>query len=76
MENGKIVCWKLTKVRRGSIYVDLGLKESDCIESINGTRLNDASKAVGFLNGLIDESRINIKYKRGKNSQQLNIDVE
>ncbi len=76
VERGGIVGWKMTRIKPNSIYKLIGLKENDIISEINGTKLNDAGKAVSFLNSLRDESHISIKVRRGGKQMSLSIDLQ
>ena len=73
VEKGEIVGWRMNRIKPSSIYKDIGVKENDIIEEINGTRLDDAGKAVGFLNTLKSEPNIQIKIRRNSRSIILGV---
>lgn len=76
VENGGIVGWKMSRIKRGSIFKLIGLQEGDIIEVINGTKLTDASKAVTFLNTLREEDHIELKVRRKGKSVDLSVDMK
>lgn len=49
---GTIECFNLAEIAKGSIYERLGLKQNDCIKSVNGEKIDSPAKAMELYNAL------------------------
>ena len=74
--DGKVDGFKVFAIRRGSIFEQLGLKNGDVINRINGTAIDSIEKALPMLQLLKGESSISIDMKRGGSSKTLSITVQ
>ncbi|MES2855004.1 MAG: hypothetical protein V4692_04025, partial [Bdellovibrionota bacterium] len=74
--NGQIECFSLADIAQGSIYEQLGLKRGDCIESVNGEKIDSPGKAMEMYNALRSGSNsINIGVERGGQKQEMNYSI-
>jgi general secretion pathway protein C len=64
MVDGVLKGWKLDRIRKNSVYEKAGVQNGDVVEEINGIMLSDAAQAVKTLNGLRNESEIEIRLNR------------
>ncbi len=69
-ENGILTGYKCFQIVPGSIYDELGMKDGDMIQGINGQNLSDPAQAIQQLTGLKESNHIDLKLKR--NGQVLN----
>lgn len=75
-ENGKVTGFKIFAIRRGSIFEQLGLKNGDVIQRINGTTIDSIEKALPMLEIVKTESNVKIDMVRGGSKQTLDIDIQ
>jgi type II secretion system protein C len=64
MEGGQLQGWRLTRIRENSIYQKMGLQNGDVIMEINGVKLNDAGRAIAYLQQLKNEKSLEIRGQR------------
>jgi general secretion pathway protein C len=57
-EGGQSIGFRLFAIRRGSLFDKIGLKNGDIITNINGTAMNDPSRALALLQEFRDASSI------------------
>ncbi len=75
-EGGVVNGFKIFAIRPGSIFDELGLKNGDVVQRINGTEIDDVSKALPMLQLLKAEtSSISIDITRGGTKKTLTIDI-
>jgi general secretion pathway protein C len=62
LKDGKSVGFRVFNIRSGSLFERMGLKNGDIIQAVNGTELNDPSRALGLLDEVqtSDEIRIDL----------------
>jgi general secretion pathway protein C len=73
--NGKVDGFKIFAIRPGSIFQELGLKNGDVIQRINGTEINSVEKAIPMLQLARNDSQISIDLVRGGTKKSLTIDI-
>jgi type II secretion system protein C len=73
--DGELRGFKLTRIRQDSIYEKSGLQNDDIITEINGTALTDTGQAIKTLQGLRNESELEIRVNRGGNMMTVNIEI-
>jgi len=75
-EGGQSIGFRLFAIRRGSLFDRIGLKNGDIITNINGTEMNDPSRAIGLLQELRDASRLNVKAIRNQQPLDLTYNIQ
>ncbi|MCB0327592.1 MAG: PDZ domain-containing protein [Bdellovibrionales bacterium] len=73
---GKVDGFKVFGIRGGSIFQELGLKNGDVINQINGTLIDSIEKAIPMLQLLKTESSYSIDVTRGGSKQTLQIEIQ
>jgi general secretion pathway protein C len=71
-EGGKSTGFRLFAIRQNSIFDKIGLKNGDIIQAINGSEINDPSKALGLINELRNQRELAVKIVRNKEEKVLN----
>lgn len=64
-EGSTMIGFRLHAVRPGSLYDELGLKNGDLLESVNGNSLSNPEVALGLMTGLRNQRHIALKVNRG-----------
>jgi len=75
-EGGKSVGFRLFAIRQGSIFDQIGLKNGDVIQRINGSDLSDPAKALALFQQLRSESSINMDYLRNKETKSVSYQIQ
>lgn len=75
MQSGKIKGFRLFQFEPDSIFAKMGMIDGDIVESINGVPLNDVARTIQFLNGLKDESAVEVNISRNGQPITLNLSV-
>jgi general secretion pathway protein C len=65
-ENGQSTGFRLFAIRQGSIFEQLGLRNGDIIQSINGQDLSDPAKALALFQELRNTTEIKVAGIRNK----------
>ena len=65
-EGGRSIGFRLFAIRQGSIFDQLGLKNGDVIERVNGADLSDPAKALALFQQLRNEQNITMDVLRNK----------
>lgn len=65
-DGGKSTGFRLFAIRQGSIFDQLGLRNGDVIQSINGQELSDPAKALTLFQELRDASEVKVSGVRNK----------
>jgi general secretion pathway protein C len=65
-DGGKSTGFRLFAIRQGSVFDQLGLRNGDIIQSINGQELTDPAKALAVFQQLRDASEIKVAGVRNK----------
>ncbi|MCI5071575.1 PDZ domain-containing protein [bacterium] len=74
--NGKVTGFKIFAIRRGSIFDQLGLKNGDEIQRINGTQVDSLEKALPMLQMVKTESNVDIDMVRRGSKKTLDITIQ
>ncbi len=71
-EGGKSTGFRLFAIRQNSLFDQIGLRNGDIIQSINGTEINDPSKALAMFQDLRNAQQLTIELKRNNAPKTLN----
>lgn len=64
--NGLIECFNIAELQAGSVLEALGIRRGDCIETVNGERIDSPAKAMSLFQDLRGSaSQISLGYERG-----------
>jgi general secretion pathway protein C len=74
-EGGQSIGFRLFAIRRGSLFDKIGLKNGDIITSINGSQMNDPSRAVALLQELRDSNDLAVDIIRNQQQQKLTYNI-
>jgi len=74
-EGGQSIGFRLFAIRRGSLFDKIGLKNGDIITSINGSQMNDPSRAVSLLQELRDANDLAVDIIRNQQQQKLTYNI-
>ncbi len=74
-KDGVVDGFKIFAIRPGSIFSDLGLKNGDVIERINGTEINSVEKAIPMLQLARNENTITIDLTRNGAKKTVSIEI-
>src|SRR5262249_8594188 len=75
-EGGVSVGFRLFAIRRGSLFDRIGLKNGDIIRSINGSEMNDPTKAMALLQELRDARNLDVEITRNQQQQRLTYTIQ
>ncbi len=75
-KGGNVNGFKIFGIRRGSIFDDLGLKNGDVIQRINGTTIDSVEKAIPMLQLARSESSITIDLSRRGQKKSLSVEIQ
>ena len=74
--NGQVECWQIAEMRQGSLFETLGVRRGDCIETVNGDRIDSAAKAMEIFNALRNSATaINLGIERGGRKESMNFTI-
>jgi general secretion pathway protein C len=71
-KNGKADGLEVTRIKRGSFFASLGLKNGDVIQKINNRPIKSPDDAMAFYNRLKRGSRVSIEITRGQKPKTIN----
>ena len=74
-EGGKSTGFRLFAIRQNSIFDNIGLRNGDIIQSINGTEINDPSRALSLLQDLRSARQLNVTVIRNKETVNLQYNI-
>ena len=74
-ENGEIDGYRMTGIRRNSLFYKLGVKNGDIVHSVNGQGLTSLSTAMDAYNSLGNSKAFNFDITRRKNKQTFEYEV-
>ncbi len=74
--NGELIGFRLWDIDAGSIYQKAGFMDGDIVTSINGQRLSDVGLAIRTLQGLKNESHLDVTFIRKGAEQTVQIEVQ
>jgi general secretion pathway protein C len=70
-EGGKATGFRLFAIRSGSLFDKIGLKNGDIIQSINGSPMNDPSRAMALFQELRNQNDLTVEVIRNRQPQTL-----
>ncbi len=73
---GSLQGYRIYPGRDRSLFNAAGLRPGDLVTAINGTELNDASKALSMLTDLSTASNVSLTIERGGNTQNVTISLD
>ncbi len=73
-EDGKIIGFRLSGIRKGSVFDKLGIKNGDVVHNVNGQSLTSMENALGAYGNLQNERAFNFEITR--RNQKMTIDYE
>ena len=74
-QDGNIDGYRMTGIRRKSLFYKLGIKNGDIVHSVNGQSLNSLSAAMDAYNSLGNSRDFNFDVTRRKNKQTFEYEV-
>ncbi|MCB9475818.1 MAG: hypothetical protein H6685_03040 [Deltaproteobacteria bacterium] len=75
LEKGRIVGFKITRIRNGSLYQNLGLESGDVIHRLNGREINGPEAALVLFTELRNADRFSLDLTRGGERRSFSYDV-
>jgi len=75
-ENGRKAGFRIVNIQGGSVFEDLGLKEGDIIQGVNGKQIRTPSQALKAYRELKSASNFKVRLKRNGQPVTLNYDVK
>jgi general secretion pathway protein C len=74
--NGNIECFNIADLQAGSVLEALGIRRGDCIESVNGERIDSPQKAMETFQKLrAGSDQINLGFERGGRKENSNFTI-
>lgn len=73
---GSLQGYRIYPGRDRGLFNAAGLRPGDLVTAINGTELNDASKALSMLTELSTASNVSLTIERGGNTQNVTISLD
>ena len=73
-EDGKVIGFRLSAIRKGSVFDKLGIKNGDVVHTVNGQGLTSMEAAMGAYSTLSSEQAFNFEITR--RNQKMTIDYE
>jgi type II secretion system protein C len=74
-QDGNIDGYRMTGIRRKSLFYKLGIKNGDIVHNVNGQPLNSLSSAMDAYNSLGNSRDFNFDVTRRKNKQTFEYEV-
>jgi len=74
-EGGKSTGFRLFAIRQNSIFDNIGLRNGDIIQNINGTALDDPSTALGLMQGLRNAQQLTVTILRNREPVTLQYNI-
>lgn len=75
MKDGQTQGFRVFAIRRGSLFQQLGLRNNDVIQRINGMELTDPTRAMGLFEELKGETRLSVDVLRGGEPRTLSYEI-
>lgn len=74
--NGNVECFNIAEMQAGSVLETLGIRRGDCIESVNGEKIDSPAKAMELFQSLrSNASQINLGFERGGRKENSNFTI-
>jgi len=74
IKKGNKMLFKVSFIRRGSVFAKLGIKRGDIIKSVNGEEIDSYNKAFSIYKGVKDMQNLTITVIR--NNQEVELEYE
>ena len=74
-ENGEIIGYRLSGIRRKSIFYKLGVKNGDVVHGVNGKPLTNLSSAMDAYNSLSNSKNFSFDITRRKKKRTMEYEV-
>ncbi len=75
MKDGETQGFRVFAIRRGSLFQQLGLRNNDVVQRINGMELTDPTRAMGLFEELKGETRLSVDVLRGGEPRTLSYEI-
>lgn len=75
-QNGDVVGFKVFRIKAGSVYSKLGLKNGDIIERVNGQQINSTERALALYQALRSEKEFQLDLSRRNQPLTLSYEVK
>lgn len=75
MKDGNTQGFRVFAIRRGSLFQQLGLRNNDVVQRINGMELTDPTRAMGLFEQLKGETRLSVDVLRGGEPRTLSYEI-
>lgn len=72
---GEIDGFRLSRIRKGSLGRQVGLRSGDVVHSINGHKLDSVAAAIGVLPDIKGTSSITVELTRRRKERTIQVDV-
>lgn len=75
--NGKVVGYRLYRIRRGSLGRKIGLRSGDIVTKVNGRPIRTTQDAIALYEDLQNARRleIDVQRRRGRRKRRITVDV-
>jgi len=70
-DGGQSTGFRLFAIRQNSIFDQIGLRNGDIIESVNGSDINDPAKALALFGDMRNQRQICVKIQRNKDLETV-----
>ena len=75
MKDGATQGFRVFAIRRDSLFQQLGLRNNDVVQRINGVELTDPTRAMGLFEELKNETRLSVDVLRGGKPRTLSYEI-
>ncbi len=75
MKDGATQGFRVFAIRRDSLFQELGLRNNDVVQRINGVELTDPTRAMGLFEELKNETRLSVDVLRGGKPRTLSYEI-
>jgi len=75
VQDGHTNGFALSEIVPGSVFDDMGLRDGDVLTSINGQPVNDPARAIQLLNGLRNQTSIEVQVLRNGSPMTLSYQI-
>lgn len=74
-EGGQSTGFRLFAIRQNSLFDNIGLRNGDIIQNINGTQINDPARALALIQELRQAQQLNVQILRNKETVNLQYNI-
>lgn len=74
-EGGTSTGFRLFAIRQNSLFDNIGLRNGDIIQNINGTQINDPARALALIQELRNAPQLNVQILRNKETVNLQYNI-